>query len=143
MGASVTAYWRGISDQQYETMPGFRNDDRAWANWMAQREENVGVDSAVRALGADALLTVKTDGWDDDDVDWITPAALRNAASAVRHAIAASSPHADVILQSYAPGANRIDPVEDELNRDLEDIEALAAWAEAQGARQMTLEVNW
>ena len=40
MGATVTAYWPGISVNQIESQPGFYNDDKAWGNWMANLEEH-------------------------------------------------------------------------------------------------------
>ena len=41
MGASIVAYWPGITEEQIDTQPGFTNDDRAWGNWMAEREEHL------------------------------------------------------------------------------------------------------
>ena len=32
MGASVTVYWPGMTERQWEAQPGFYNDDRAWGN---------------------------------------------------------------------------------------------------------------
>ncbi len=44
---------------------------------------------------------------------------------------------------AHERNANRIHPVAEEFMRDLQDIEALTRWVEAQGAARMTLEVNW
>lgn len=73
MGASVLAYWPGITAEQLETQPGFFNDDKAWGNWMAEREEDPAVSAAIRKLNAEAILTLKTDGWEDDDASWVSP----------------------------------------------------------------------
>ena len=143
MGASIVAYWRGQTNEQWETMPGFRNDDKAFGNWMAAREEDDEVLEAVKRLNADAILTMKTDGWDDEDVTWVTPEQLRNAALALRAAVEAETPEAAVILKSYEIGANDIDPIAEEFIRDLDDIVDLTKWAEKQRATQMTLDVNW
>jgi hypothetical protein len=143
MGASVVAYWPGITEDLGEGQPGFYNDDRAWGNWMAERDGDVAVSDAIRGLKADAILTIKTDGWDDDDVTWVSPQELRDAATKLREAVRAGSPETRVILASYERNANRIDPVSEEFIRDLEDIEAISRWAEAEGATKMTLEVNW
>jgi hypothetical protein len=143
MGASIVAYWPGQTNEQWETMPGFRNDDKAFSNWMAAREEDDEVLEAVKRLNADAILTMKTDGWDDEDVTWVTPEQLRNAAMVLRAAVEAETPEAAMILKSYEIGANDIDPIAEEFIRDLEDIVALTQWAEEQAATQMTLEVNW
>jgi hypothetical protein len=43
MGASVVAYWPGITEDQAEAQPGFANDDRAWGNWMAERDGDAAV----------------------------------------------------------------------------------------------------
>jgi hypothetical protein len=65
MGASVIVYWPGITEQQLESEPGFRNDDRAWGNWMAELEKEPAVSDALRKLNAEALLTYKTDPMDE------------------------------------------------------------------------------
>ena len=143
MGASVIAYWPGLTGEQMESMPGFFNDDQAWGGWMAERDNDAQVLDAVKRLMAEAIMTVKTDGWDDEDVTWVTPDELRTAAMKLRAAVQAESPDAAVILKSYEINANRIDPVAEEFIRDLDDIIAMAKWAEEQGATRMTLEVNW
>ena len=84
MGASVVVYWPGMTEEQLESQPGFNNDDRAWGNWMAERDEKPAVADAIRKLNAEAILTLKTDGWDDDDVTWVSPQQLREAAMKLR-----------------------------------------------------------
>jgi hypothetical protein len=143
MGASVVAYWPGITERQVATQPGFANDDRAWGNWIAERDGDAAVSDAIRRLQADAILTFKTDGWDDEDVTWVSPQELRDAAARLRHAVRAGAPEIRVILASYEQNANRLDPVPEEFIRDLDDIDAITRWAEAEGATKMTLEVNW
>jgi len=143
MGATVIAYWPGITEQQFDSQPGFRNDDRAWANWMAEREEEPAVYEAIRKLNAEPILTYKTDGVDDEDVDWVSPQQLRDAATRLRESVLAGSPETLVILETYERNANRLDPVTDEFIRDLDDIVAIANWAEKEGATRMTLDVNW
>ncbi len=143
MGASVIVYWPGITQEQIDSQPGFFNDDKAWGNWMAEREDNSAVPAALRKLKAEAILTVKTDGWDNDDVTWVTPQQLREAAARLREAIQGGAPEAHIILASYERNANRVEPIAVEFLRDVEDIEALTRWAEAQGATRITLEVNW
>ena len=143
MGASVIAYWPGITEQQIDSQPGFFNDDKAWGNWMAEREDDLLVLTAIRKLNAEAILTCKTDGWDDDVVIWVSPQQLRDAVARLREAIQSGTPEARTILASYDRNANRIEPIADEFLRDLQDIDTLSRWAEAQGATRMTLEVNW
>jgi hypothetical protein len=143
MGASVIATWPGITAAQIDSQPGFFNDDTAWASWMVEREDDPAVIVAIHALKAEAILTLKTDGWEDDDVSWVSPQQLRDAVARLREAIQSGTPEARTILASYERNANRIDPVAQEFLRDLHDIEALTRWAEGQGALRMTLEVNW
>jgi hypothetical protein len=143
MGASVIAYWPGITQAQIEAQPGFYNDDKAWGNWMAEREDEPEVLKAIKRLGADAILTYTTDGMEDEDVAWVSPKQLRDTVRRLREAIKAKRPEAKVILETYERNANGIDPVDEEFIQDLDDIEALANWAEAEGAARMTLEVNW
>ena len=96
-----------------------------------------------RSLNAEAIFTIKTDGWDDDDVTWVAPDQLRTAALRLRAAVEAQVPEAEVILKSYEINANRLDPIAEEFIRDLDDIITLTNWAEEHGAKRMTLEVNW
>jgi hypothetical protein len=143
MGASVIAYWPGITEEQSESQPGFHNDDRAWGNWMAEREGEPAVSDALRKLNAQAILTYKTDGMEDEDVSWVSPQQLRDAATRLREAARSGSPETRIILETYERNANRIDPVAKEFIRDLNDIITVANWAEEEGAARMTLEVNW
>ena len=143
MGASVVAYWPGITDEQLESQPGFYNDDKAWGNWMAEREGEPEVLNAIKSLGADAILTYTTDGMEDEDVDWVSPRQLREAVRRLRDAIKDKRSEAKVILETYDRNANRINPIDEEFIQDLDDIEAIANWAEEEGAHRMTLEVNW
>jgi hypothetical protein len=143
MGASVVAYWPGITDDQIESQPGFYNDDRAWANWMAEREDEPEVLNTIKRLGAEAILTYTTDGMEDEDLEWVSPTQLRDAVRRLREAIKEKRPEAKVILETYERNVNRIDPVDKKFIQDLDDIEAIANWAEAEGAKRMTLAVNW
>jgi hypothetical protein len=143
MGATVVAYWPGITEEQRESQPGLYNDDKAWGDFMAERENEPEALEAIQKLNAAAILTYTTDGVADEDVDWVTPSELREAAKNLRKAIEAERPEASIILRVYERNANGVDPIADELSRDLNDIEAIANWAEAEGAELMTLEVNW
>ena len=143
MGATVIAYWPGMTEAQFESQPGFRNDDRAWGNWMAELETETAVCDAIRKLKAEAILTYKTDGMDDEDVSWVSPQQLRDAATQLREAVRAGSPETRIILEIYERNANRIDPLAQEFVCDLNDIIAMTNWAEEEGATRMTLEVNW
>src|SRR5215218_1139796 len=141
MGATVNAYWPGITEEQRESGPDFYNDSKAWGEWMAEREDVPAVSESLERLGAAALLTYKTDGVEDDEVDWVTPAQLRDAAARLREAVLAGSPESGVIVETYTRGRIPVSP--DDLVRDLEDVIAIARWAEEEGASVMTLEVNW
>lgn len=143
MGASVVVYWPGITEEQLERQPGFRNDDRAWGNWMAEWESVPAVIDAVKKLKAEAILTYKTDGMDDDDVSWVSPQELRDAATKLREAVRAGSAETRIVLEIYERNANRIDEVAKEFIRDLNDIITMANWSEEEEATRMTLEVNW
>lgn len=143
MGASVNAYWPGATEEQLVSGPPFFNDCKAWGNWMAEREGVPAVSDALRRLGAEALLSYKTEGMEDEDVDWVSPRQLREAALRLREGVLADSPETAVILETYARSSNNIYPVAEEFVRDLDDIVATAEWAEREGAEVMTLEVNW
>jgi hypothetical protein len=143
MGASVNAYWPGMTEEQLESQPGFYNDCKPWGDWMAVREETPGAMDAIRKLGAEAILSLKTDGWDDEDVSWVTPAEMREAAMKLREAVAAGVPETIPILEAYRPSSIPGEPLADSFIRDLDDVIALTEFAEAEGVPKMTLEVNW
>ena len=142
MGASVVAYWPGITAEQLDAQPGFANDDKAWGDWMAEREGDPAVLRAVADLGAAALLTAKTDGWGDEDVAWVTPEELGRAARTLRRAVEGRHPAVGRILASYARGASGVDSPIDAFLADLDDIAALAASASREGAGRITDEVK-
>jgi hypothetical protein len=110
---------------------------------MAEREAEPAVQDAIRKLKAEAILTLKTDGWDDEDVNWVSPQQLRDAATRLCEAIRAGSPEARIVLETYERNANRVYPVSEEFIRDLDNIIAITRWAEEEGATRMALEVNW
>jgi len=143
MGASVIAYWPGITEEQIESQPGFYNDCKAWGDWMAEREGEPEVIQAIKNLNAEAILTHTTDGMTDDEVQWVSPKQLRDAIKRVREAVQSDRPEAKIILETYERNANCIDPVAEEFIRDLDDVAAIANWAEEEGTDRMTLEVNW
>ena len=143
MGASVSAYWPGISEDQLESQPGFYNDCKAWGDWMAEREAEPGAKAALKDLGASALLSYTTHGMKDSDVFWVSPGELAVAAATLRQAVRSGDPHTKIILESYERNANCLEPIIEEFLHDLDDVEAIAKWAEQQGVDKMTLEVNW
>jgi hypothetical protein len=143
MGASVIAYWPGITEEQIDEQPGFWNDCKAWGDFMAERENEPEVKRIIIELGVEPILTFTTEGVGDEQVYWVTPRQLYNAAEQLQEAILAKRPGTERVLAVYQRNANRVDPVEEEFARDLEDIKAIAGWAEEKGTPVMTLEVNW
>src|SRR4051794_5625020 len=143
MGAGVIAYWPGITEEQLEGQPGFWNDCKAWGDFMAEREDEPEVKRVIMELGAEPILTYTTDGVEDEEVYWVTPRQLYDAAEQLERAIQSKQPGTERILAVYERNANSVDPVDAEFTRDLEDIKALANWAEQEGAQVVTLEVNW
>jgi hypothetical protein len=110
---------------------------------MAEREESPETLEAIERLNAEAIRSFITNGLSDDEVEWVTPRELREAAIRLREAIEAGRPETKVILESYQRNANGADALVDEFIRDLNDIVEIANWAEEEGTDQMTLEVNW
>ena len=154
MGASVGPYWPGIeeelTEEQLESQPGFFNDCKAWGNWMADRLMEPRTLEAIRNLKADAILSFTTNGVEDEDVDWVTPQELRQAAQKLGEAIRAGLPETKIILESYERASRSyvlassiFTSVEEDFLSDLESVEAITRWAEEMGAVKMTLEVNW
>lgn len=143
MGASVNAYWPEITEDQLESQPGFYNDCKAWGDWMAEREGEPAAKLALHSLGAEALLSHTTQGMKEQEVHWVSPQQLATAASALIQAVKSGNPETKIILETYGRSANHLAPVDEEFIRDLDDVKAIAEWAEQEGANRMTLEVNW
>jgi hypothetical protein len=143
MGASVNAYWPGITEDQLESQPGFYNDCKAWGAWMAEREGEPAAKQALQVLGVEALLSHTTRGMRPEEVYWVRPTLLASAAAALKQAVTSQNPQTEIILKTYARNANQVEPIAEEFIRDLDDIETIARWAEQEGADKMTLEVNW
>ena len=143
MGASIVVYWPGITEEQLDSQPGFWQDDRAWANFMAELDSATATVQAIRMLKADEILTYKTDGLEDEDVVWVTPVALRRAAERLREAIEKELSGSELILKTYEIGANKVESLREEFIRDIDDIIEMTKWAEGEGTSRMTLDVNW
>jgi hypothetical protein len=143
MGASVMAYWVGITEEQIESQPGFWNDCKAWGDWMAERMEYQDVLQAMKRLGVGALLTFTTAGVADSEIDWVAPRELEDAAVRLRELVLAGHPDTNCILETYAKSANTVDPVSQEFAQDLVDIAEIARFAQREGVSHMTLDVNW
>src|SRR5688500_14218875 len=139
MGASIVAYFPGVTRGQINQQEGFWNDHRAWANFMVEQEKDPAVPEAIEKLNAAPLLTFKTEEMEDEDIDWVTPQQLRDACMKIRDAVRSGNPEAKPLLDAYAKGANGINPLSDEFVRDLEDIIKLADWGEKMGTNQITL----
>lgn len=143
MGASVNVYWPEITEEQIDSQPDFYNDSKAWGDWMAEREAEPAVTDALRKLNAEAILTHTTDGVRDEDVMWVSPAQLRDAAARLGEAVRGGAPEIQIILETYARNARGAKDAAEYFMRDLEDIIEMTEWAEKEGASKMTLEVNW
>jgi hypothetical protein len=144
MGAVISAYWPQISDDQRDSQPGFHQDCKTWARWLAESESDPEVVRALRVHEVDSVRTHFTDGMQESDVSWVTPHALAADALWLRHLVLNRSPGTQRVLEVYAradpPG---VESVELEMAQDLLDIAAIARFAIREKAPKMTLEVNW
>ncbi len=143
MGASVSGYWPGITEEQRDSLPGFDNDCGPWGHWMAERYDHPDVLRALKDLGLEALLSHITDGMNESEVDWVTPDSLMKAAERLRELVVAQDPRVKRIVDTYSLGAIGADPVHEELAQDLADVQFIARCSKEMGISRMTLEVNW
>ncbi len=142
MGASVFAYWPGITEKQLKSQPGFTNDCKAWGNFVADLLASKKATAEVERAGAMALFTFRTQGLEDANVDWQAPAAVEKAAHVLLPLVRAQAPALKLTLKIYKKNANDIDPIHEELAQDLDDIAALARWARKAGATRMTFDMK-
>src|SRR5690242_8283720 len=140
MGATVVGYCRNLTDELLEDQPGFYNDCKAWGNWMAERENHPEIIEILHDLGCDALLTCITEGVSEDEVFWVTPDQLAEAALWVRELVLNGDPRVQALVESYAVNANNVDPVNDEFVQDLLDVAQIAEFFSEKGVGEMTLE---
>jgi hypothetical protein len=144
MGASVSGYWPGITDEERDSLTGFDNDDGPWARWMAERYNHPDVLDAIKRLGVGALLSHITDGVEEDEVDWVSPDELMKAAEKLRELVLAEDSRVKGIVETYGlcdpPGIN---PIHEEFAQDLADVRLIAKFSKEMGVSKMTLEVNW
>src|SRR5438552_17395595 len=143
MGASVSGYWPGITDEQRDSLTGFDNDCQAWGNWVAERYNHPDVLDALKRLGVGALLSHITDGVEEDEVDWVSPDELMKAADHLRELVLAQDPRVKRIVETYGLSANGMNPVHEEFAQDLADVRLIAKFSKEMGVPKMTLEVNW
>ena len=143
MGASVFAYWPGITPRQLKAQPGFGNDCKAWGDFVGELASAPKAYTEIERAGAEALLTFRTQGLDDKDVDWQEPAAVEKAAHVLLPLVRSQDRGLRLALKLYAKNAIGDAPVHEELAQDLDDIAALARWARKAGAKQMTFDINW
>jgi hypothetical protein len=143
MSASIMAYWPTMTEAQEEAQPGFDNDCQDWASWMAEGLSDPEVIADLERAGVLALATMTTEGMSDEAVFWVSPADLRGAAARLCHLIDEGDPIAAAIMESYEVTANYGEDLAEHFKRDLRDVEALAVFAEAQGAQKMTLSVSY
>src|SRR5262245_1085273 len=142
MGASVSGYWPGITDEERISLTGFDNDCNAWGDWMAESYNHPDVLGAMKRLGVGALLSHITDGVEEDEVEWVSPAELMKAAERLRELVLAQDPRVKRIVETYALSASGINPVYEEFAQDLADVRLIAKFSKEMGVSKMTLEVN-
>ena len=143
MGASVFAFWPGITAKQLKSQPGFSNDCKAWGDFMGDLVDNAKALKEIEKAGAGAVITFKTQGLEDDDVDWVTPAEVEAAAILLRDLVRKKDRSVRRVLEVYATNANEIDPIHEEMARDLDDIAEIARWAKKAKTKRMTFDINW
>jgi hypothetical protein len=143
MGASISGYWPGMTDEQCGSLTGFDNDCKAWGDWMAERYNHPDVVSTLKQLGFGALLSHITDGVSEDEVDWVSPDDLMKAAEGLRELVLARDPRVERIVETYALGASPFSPVHEQFAQDLADVRLIAKFSKEMGVPKMTLEVNW
>jgi hypothetical protein len=110
---------------------------------MAERYNHPDVIDSMKHLGVGALLSYITDGVGEDEVDWVSPDDLMNAADRLRELVLAQDPRVKRIVETYGLSANGVDPVHEEFAQDLADVRLIAHFSKEMGAPKMTLEVNW
>ena len=143
MAGTAIAYWPGITEEQIASQPPFWDDGHAWAEWIAALEAEPDSARTLVELGAGALLSVSTPEYDDDDIDWVTPSALRAAAASLREAIADDRPGSRHLVELYGRHAGGEVPAAEEFRATLMELDDLARYAEGQGMTRMTVQVSW
>jgi hypothetical protein len=145
LSATIGPYWPGITADQRDDRPGFENDYHAYANWMAEVLNPLRFLARrdLRKLGVGALLTFKTQGLPDSDIDWVSPLELADAAEKLERHVLERHPATSRILKLYRKNCADSGRAVEEFAQDLRDVRDLALWARAQRADRLTLDFNW
>lgn len=149
MGVSITVEWPGSSEDQQGDHPGFQNDDHMWANWMVNVIEKPNLAGLLEKLGGEVLLYHNTSNLPVNQIGWAKPEEFEKAAITIRDLVAAKDARVTPLIDVYRVEWNRLigdgegESTEEWFIRDLEDVVGIARYAQAQGARKMTLGYYW
>lgn len=143
MGASISIYWPGITEEDLDNDFGFQNDDKAWASWIAQIESQSGLKKLLESLGLGALSTHTTQGMKERDVRWVSPAELAAAAERLIGLIDSTDDRIEPLLAAYELDANGIEPAGAELRLDLEDLILRTKHPRELDIPRVTLSIDW
>lgn len=148
MSVSVTVEWPGSTRKQQAGHPGFRNDDHLWANWVVNMMQAPKAEKALSKVDGAVLLSFNTTDLAPEDVDHAPPADFQRAALALRDLVMAKDARVRPVVDVYRKEWNRIVGKEDGRTeewfiRDLEDVAAIAQYADSKGAATMTLGYYW
>src|SRR3954471_25023100 len=73
MSASTSAYWKGMTKEDYHNQPFFGDGGFAWAHWVAGMFGSPRLLKLARRLDLSALLSHKTQGMWWYQIKWKTP----------------------------------------------------------------------
>lgn len=79
----------------------------------------------------------------DEEIRWVTPDELTQAARRLSELIKANDPRTRPILLAYDKGEIGGESLEIEIDRDLREVSLLAKYAKENGVTRMTVSVNW
>jgi hypothetical protein len=143
MGASILVHWPGATEEEEGGHPGFYNDDKAWASWMAAVSSNAGALRLLEKLGVACLIYCTTDGVDEDEIEWTTPDDLQQAANKLRRLVQDEDERVAPLISIYEGSYDGVENGAEEFAQDLADVASIADYARDQGAEEMVLGYYW
>jgi hypothetical protein len=118
------------------SQPEFRDEN--WAVWRFRMEG----DEAISRAGARALLAYTADGVPPDQIEWVTPDELLDAAERLMQQITVDDPDLADTLWEYEDFSARGASPKQALLDDLEVVRQKAIWAKSLGKEKVCFELT-
>jgi hypothetical protein len=124
-------------------MPGFQNDCKSWADWLVEVVKDHDALDLLDRLGCHAITSFFTNGMRENEIDWVSPGDMFQAAQILSKMVADQDPAVGYLSELYARTRHEVENPSVSLSVDLADIAKMALFVGRLGVTEMTMQVNW